>query len=84
MFPSLRDHHQHRVRKFVATHMQEFKNLVERCGIRSTGGTDWEDSIEVAWKEIGLNQSFTSSHPIAIALNGVDFPVVSDESEWMG
>ena len=62
--------------------MQELKHFVKTCRVTSTNGANRECSFETR-NEIGLQKCFACAHPVAVALNRVDFAVVSDESIWV-
>ena len=84
VLPRLGNHHEHRVRQRSSRHDQEFQHVVEGCRIATAFADDREDPLEVCGVErIGGQEGFASPHPVDVAAERVDLPIVRDESVGM-
>ena len=81
--PGLRNHHQHGVGQTAATEVQQLEHLVEARGVRRAGRADRDDLLEILAfaEDIGPDQGFAGPHPVLVAGDGVDLPVVGDPAE---
>ena len=81
VFPRLGDHHEHRVRQGPSAQVQQFKSGVEGRGVGLVGVDDGEEPGEVAGDEVAGEGCFAGPHPVAVAFDRVDLPVVGDVAE---
>jgi len=58
--------------------MKQLEHLVEGCGVAAAGRADREEPLEVAADELGFEQRFAGTHPVAVAADRVDLAVVRD------
>ena len=80
VLPRLGDHHHDGVRQAAAGEGQEFDDLVERRRVARARRDDRQDRREVA-EHLGLELRLACTHPVAVALDGVDLAVVRDHAE---
>ena len=79
VLPRLGDHHQHRVRQRAAGKVQKLEHLIETRRVRAAGRANWKGPLKT-WQQAAAQQRFACAHPVAVALNRVDFTVVGDVS----
>ena len=84
LFPGFGNHHQHRVVEAAAGHRQQFEGVVKAGGVAGPRGHHRGDFFDVVAKKRGLELSFPGVHPVDIAAQGVDFPVVRQEAVRVG
>ena len=77
VLPRLRDHHQHRVPDRAAGEVQQLEALVEGRGVGRAGRGDREGTLETR-DQRGRHQRLAGTHPVAVALHGVDLAVVGE------
>ena len=82
--PSLRHQHHHGMGKAVATSQQQLQRIVEAGGIRLAVRDQRPHFVEVSAQQFRFHRAPTGVHPVHIAANGVDLPVVRDEAVGMG
>ncbi len=83
LFPGFRDHHHGRLCQWVARHGQQFDRIVERGGVGLAIQADGVQLLEVVTQNWGLHDAFASTHPVEVALDGVDFTVVRNHAVWV-
>ena len=76
----LRDHHHHRVRQGTTAEVQKLNHFVERCGVAGAWRVDRKNRTDVS-EQFRLELRLPGSHPVAVALHGVDLAVVGDHAE---
>ena len=83
VLPRLRNHHQHRVRQAAAAEVQQLEHLVERRRVTAAGRADRIGAFE-AGDHVAGQHRLARTHPVAVALHGVDLAVVGDEPIRVG
>ena len=78
VLPRLRDHHQHRVRQAAPAEVQQLEHLVEGRRVAGVGRDDRGQPLQVAGQQVRRQQRLAGRHPVAVAAQGVDLPVVRD------
>ena len=76
--PRLRDHHHDRMRKRIAALDEKFERVVETSRIGLTLIRDRPQLVDVLAKQVGGYGRLARSHPIDVATQSVDLPVVRD------
>ena len=84
VLPRLRDHHQHGVGQRPTAQVQQLEDLVEAGRVRCPGRADRIGPAEVARDDICGQEGLPGPHPVAVALDRVDLPVVGDEAVGVG
>ena len=84
VLPGFGDHHQNGLREREAAEGEQLKDLVEGRGITGSRGADRKQPFQVAGKEIGGQEGLPGSHPVPVALHGVDLPVVGQHPVRVG
>ncbi len=76
VLPRLGDHHEHGVGQGPPAEVQQLEHLVEAGRVARPGRADRVDPVEVARDERGREQRLAGPHPVAVAGQRVDLPVV--------
>ena len=76
--PRLGDHHQDGVRQRSPGHHQEFEHVVEGRRIAAALADDRQDLVQIVAEQVRAQQSFARAHPVDVAAQRVDLPVVGD------
>ena len=76
--PRLRDHHQHRVRERAAGENEELEHVVERGGVALPLVDERKQLLQVVAEQIRPAQRLARAHPVDVAPQRVDLPVVGD------
>ena len=84
VLPRLRDCRHHGQRQFHAVHHHKLDGVIQNSGVGAAGIHRREDLVHVGLKEGGTHGLFPGKHPVHIAADGVDFPVVEQEPVGMG
>ena len=83
VIPGFGNQHGHDMRQGTAGQHKQFDGVVQGSGIAAIGlddGVEFLNVIAPKWRsEYGL----TSSHPVAVAFDGIDFAVVAQVAERM-
>ncbi len=74
--PRLRNHHHHRVRQRPPAQDQQLQAIVEHGRVAPVGADDGQELADVIPEEVGLEHRLAGVHPVDIAPQGVDLPVV--------
>ncbi|OIQ78883.1 hypothetical protein GALL_394070 [mine drainage metagenome] len=83
LLPRFRDHHHHRVRQRIAGHHQQLEAVVEARGVALPGVNQRPQLLQVLAEHRRADRAFTRTHPVVVALDGVDFAVVRDHAVGM-
>ena len=84
LFPRLRNHHQHGVVQAAAGHGQQFQGIVKTGGVAGSRGHHRGNFFDVRAEQRRCKLGFPGVHPVDIAAQGVDFPVVGQKAVGMG
>ena len=76
--PWLGDHHQDGVRQRSPGHHQEFEHVVEGRRITAALADDRQDLVQIVAEPVRAQQSLARAHPVDVAPQRVDLPVVGD------
>ena len=76
LVPRFGDHHQHGVGQFAAGHYQQFQGVVEAGGVAGRGVADGGQLVDVVPVQGRAELPLAGVHPVDVAAQGVDFPVV--------
>ena len=79
MLPGLRDHHQDGFFERVAAEGQQFEGLIKASGIAGPRRANRKCPRQI-WKMRAVEKRLAGTHPVAVALDRVDFAVVGNES----
>ncbi len=82
--PGLRNQQHHRVGQGVAAHHQELQGIVEAGRVGLTLGDQGPDLVQVVAQDLRLHGVAARRHPVDVAAQGIDLPVVADHAERMG
>ena len=82
--PGLGDAHHHRLGQGDAVHQQEFQGIVQHGGVRPALVDHREELVHVRLQDRGAHGLLPGQHPVRVAPDGVDLPVVEDCSGWGG
>ena len=82
--PGLRDAHHHRQGQLHAAHHQKFQGVVQHGGVRAPGVHHWEHLVQLPLPHRGGHGLLPGQHPVRVAPNGVDLPIVGDEPVGVG
>ena len=74
----LGDHHHDRVRQRAAAEDEELEDVVERRRVRAAALDDRKHLLEIVAEELRGELRLARPHPVHVAPNRVDLPVVSD------
>ncbi len=67
----------------TAAEVEQLQHLVEAGRVAGPRRDDREDPLQVAGQEVAGEQVLAGPHPVAIALQGVDLPVVGEIAVWV-
>ena len=81
--PRLGHHHHHRVRQLAARQRQELEDVVEHRRVGSLGIDDGQHLLQVITEELGPHHRLARMHPVDVAAQGIDLPVVRNVSIGM-
>jgi hypothetical protein len=81
--PGLGDHHQDGVGEGAPVHHQELEHVVEDRRVAAAFADDREDLLEVVAEEVGPAERLAGPHPVDVAAERVDLPVVGDVAVGM-
>ena len=84
LFPRLGNHHQHGVVEAAAGHRQQFQGVVKTGGVAGSRGHHRGNLFDVIPEQRRCELGFPGVHPVDIAAQGVDFPVVGQKAVGMG
>ena len=76
--PRLRDHHQHGVGQRPAGEDEELQHVVERRGVALPLADEGEQLRQVVAEQLRSAQRLARAHPVDVAPQRVDLPVVGD------
>ena len=77
--PGLRDHHHQRVREAAAREHEQLEHVVERRRVRAARPDDGQDLLEVVAEQLRAQLRLARAHPVDVAAQRVDLPVVGDQ-----
>ncbi len=80
ILPRLRNHHHHGFLQRAAGHQQEFQHVVEISRIAAIRFHNRKQLADLVPVQVAAHDPFTSMHPVRVAPQGVDFPVVAHEA----
>ena len=84
LFPRLGNHHQHGVVEAAAGHSQQFQGVVKAGGVAGPRGHHRGNFFNIRPEQRRFELGFPGVHPVDIAAQGVDFPVVGQKAVGMG
>ena len=84
VLPGLGHHHQHSVRQRPAAQVQQLQHLVEAHRVAAARRDYREHAGQVAGEEVARQHGLPGPHPVAVALDGVELPVVGDITVGVG
>ncbi|MNS92630.1 hypothetical protein D3C72_1267730 [compost metagenome] len=84
LFPGLGNHHHHGLADRVAGHRQQLEAVVEGGGVGLAGEADRVELLQVGAEHGRRHHAFARLHPVVVALDRVDFAVVSDIAVRVG
>ena len=76
--PRLRDHHHDRMRKRIAALHEKFERVVEASRIGLAFVRDRPQLVDVLAEQVGGHRCLARRHPVDVAAQRVDLPVVRD------
>lgn len=79
--PGLGDHHHHGFWDGASVHDEKFEDVVEGAAIAATGFDDREKILQSLLEQRTASHPFAGSHPVGVATESVDFPVMADHAE---
>jgi len=83
LVPRLRDHHHHRVGQGSSAHHQRLKHVVEHGRVAAALIDHRMQVLDVVAEQRRREHAFARAHPVHVAAQGVDFPVVRNHSVRM-
>ena len=84
VLPGFGDHHQNGLREGEAPEGEQLEDLVEGRGVAGSRCADRKQPLQVTGKQIGGQEGLPGSHPVPVALHGVDLPVVGQHPVRVG
>ncbi len=81
--PGLRNHHHDRVRERIAALDEKFERVVEASGIGLALVRDRPQLVDVLAEQVGGHRCLARRHPVDVAAQRVDLPVVRDHPVGM-
>ena len=84
LLPGLGDHHQHRVGSERPPRWSSSSTSSKLAESLAPGRDDREDPLQVAREQVAGQQILAGPHPVAVALQGVDLPVVGEVAVRVG
>ncbi len=84
LLPGLGDHHEQGVVQVPTGHHQQFQGAIEGGGVASSLGQHGRDLAHIVAEQGRLELGLSGAHPVDVAPQGVDFPVVGDVAVGVG
>ena len=76
LLPGLGDHHHHRMGQGIARGHQQLKTVIKGGRVGLPGKANRIELLEIRTQHRGGHDPLSGSHPVVVALHGIDFPVV--------
>ena len=84
VLPGLRDQHRHRVQEVAAGGHEQVESFVQGGGVGADRPNDRYQLMKLVAPDGRCQLGFSRPHPVAVAHEGIDLAVVSDETEGLG
>ena len=75
--------HRHRVEDVAPAHHEGFEGVVQARAVRTAGLDDRLEQVDVRAPEVRRKLRLAGTHPVAVALDGVDLAVVAEHAEGL-